>query len=140
MLSFLQTGQLGPIEPGMPMAQLFDLLGDPPQSSVSMKGKLRLAAYQQLALQISYSKGKVGYIGIYFLYRERRPSIPHCLRVKVPFTNSTTIAEMIDYLDSNQVSWAKDERLPGGHCLRVGSSVSITFEEGRLRSVIATVL
>lgn len=137
MLTFLQTGRLGPVSVDKPISTVFDLLGDPPVTGVRLTRPWQMAVYAGHALQISYIGQSIGLIGLYFLHPKRVPKLPACLGVDVPFTGSTTSAQLIEFLDRNNVPWIRDERLPGSEGLLLAKSVHVVFEEGRLRSVLA---
>jgi hypothetical protein len=133
MRGFFVNGVLGSLQLGMPVSNVFELLGGPPETGVNLTGKWRMAVYSERALQISYMDNLVRLIGIYFLSPDP-PRLPSPLETEVPFSRQTTLPQFMEYLDFESIPWSQDHTFRDSVRLLAGKVIA-NFEDGRFRSL-----
>ena len=137
MKKFLLTGNLGGIYIGMPVKSARLLLGSREDKGCNLTRGWSLEAYADKALQVSYYQEVVGLIGLYFDPKNAEPpTLPPNLNCTVPFHGLTTINEVKNYLNENNIPWEMNTLLEGTVCIKIGAGISVYFEEGLLSSLL----
>jgi hypothetical protein len=124
---FLKSGSVAGIAVGVPEADARRVLGEAEDTGHGIQG-VTIDAYDGRALQVSYAKGRVVHLGIYFRHRED-------LKIDIDTDPSrhldagTTIEEAQILVKALGLSWLP---LPTtGHLFLVGGVVTLVFNENR---------
>ncbi len=137
---FLQTGELGPIRPGMSQSDVIALLGSPSDESVSKHPQiLKYGGLQLTFLNRPGAKERwLAHIGLYF--RPRAEPIPE-LATPADFKGGldTTIADVREFFAQVGLKESTLENGEDTSYLILPSGARITFDDGKLHSIIFSI-
>jgi hypothetical protein len=133
---FLQTGELGPIHPGMSQAEVTALLGPPQDESVARHPQILKYGGLQLTFlgQPGSADRSLAHIGLYF--GPRAEPIPQpALPADFMGTPETTIAEVREFLTRVGLNVPAAIEYEDTNSLILPSGATITFDAKKLRSI-----
>jgi hypothetical protein len=133
------TGRLGEVKLGMPVSDVFSVLGKSEGVGKGLRG-WTIESYSGGCLQIAHKRRVVGLIGVYFDPGSTAPPVlPGTAGCGMPFSGQTTTGQFRAYLEDNRIPCEPDTRLRDAVALRVGVGVIASFEDDRLRSLLTSV-
>ncbi|HEV3256903.1 MAG TPA: hypothetical protein VG013_08500 [Gemmataceae bacterium] len=133
---FLQTGELGPIHPGMSETEVIALLGPPQDESVARHPQiLKYGGLQLTFLRHSEAAARrLAHVGLYFRPRAEPIPEPTLLADFTP-TADTTIAEVREFLGRAGLKESAVVEGEDTNYLILPSGARITFDGQKLQSV-----